>query len=434
MAEPLPDMDKLFMETVKGRYPLAAGPSTARFWTPKQTKIVVENPNADPNDPNPPPIEKDVDGQYVPRPDRSMVVLQALAIFGFLGIDHFYLRSTKTGIIKLLTLGGFGIWWLWDMLQVFTEKERVVNYGLTTPFDATLGIGQGMITDRSTEYSQNTSWFLWSLSTIFGFAGTTYLMLGRAYLGLRFLIITFLASGPVSLFITQTMQNGFGAAYAQVGFFGFLMSIFWMMLLLLGVGPVWLQHMYKALFDPADVMATGLPTPPVAIDAFRYWHRLYKDKENEVDPETETEYNTIRAHWDPTPEGIPAAELEKRFWIGYRERVRVDQSLPEVSFIPWLLVYRAFAIMGNKVWKMIAAAWNSIKSGAKMAKMVTPMGAASLAAEKAMEMAAAKQSGGARASAPSEPLSNEAKLIGIVLVTLLGGGAMKAFVDNVVAA
>lgn len=47
------------------------------------------------------------------RKNRIFALLLAL-LFGFLGLDRFYLGKIKTGILKLITLGGFGIWWCID--------------------------------------------------------------------------------------------------------------------------------------------------------------------------------------------------------------------------------------------------------------------------------------------------------------------------------
>ena len=50
--------------------------------------------------------------------DRSAVVAWALGLFlGVLGVDRFYLGKHQTGALKLLTGGGFGIWWLIDLIS-----------------------------------------------------------------------------------------------------------------------------------------------------------------------------------------------------------------------------------------------------------------------------------------------------------------------------
>lgn len=39
-------------------------------------------------------------------------------LLGEFGIDRFYLGYIGTGILKLITCGGFGIWWLIDLIQI----------------------------------------------------------------------------------------------------------------------------------------------------------------------------------------------------------------------------------------------------------------------------------------------------------------------------
>ena len=56
---------------------------------------------------------------------KSKVVALILSIFlGELGIDRFYLVYIVTGILKLITCGGFGIWWLIDLIMIATGKLK----------------------------------------------------------------------------------------------------------------------------------------------------------------------------------------------------------------------------------------------------------------------------------------------------------------------
>jgi TM2 domain-containing membrane protein YozV len=44
-------------------------------------------------------------------------------VFGSLGVDRFIMRKVGTGILKLITFGGFGIWWLIDVILIATKYD-----------------------------------------------------------------------------------------------------------------------------------------------------------------------------------------------------------------------------------------------------------------------------------------------------------------------
>ncbi|MHB0939826.1 MAG: TM2 domain-containing protein [Armatimonadota bacterium] len=51
--------------------------------------------------------------------DKQWMVALLLSIFlGTLGVDRFYLGYTVLGVVKLLTGGGCGIWWLIDVIMI----------------------------------------------------------------------------------------------------------------------------------------------------------------------------------------------------------------------------------------------------------------------------------------------------------------------------
>ncbi|MHB1346036.1 MAG: TM2 domain-containing protein [Candidatus Humimicrobiaceae bacterium] len=42
-------------------------------------------------------------------------------IFGELGVDRFIMGHVGLGILKLITGGGFGVWWLVDVILIATK-------------------------------------------------------------------------------------------------------------------------------------------------------------------------------------------------------------------------------------------------------------------------------------------------------------------------
>ena len=44
-------------------------------------------------------------------------------IFGSLGVDRFIMGKVGTGILKLITFGGFGVWWLVDVILIATKYK-----------------------------------------------------------------------------------------------------------------------------------------------------------------------------------------------------------------------------------------------------------------------------------------------------------------------
>ncbi|MFB0833743.1 Ltp family lipoprotein [Arthrobacter halodurans] len=62
---------------------------------------------------------------YAPQNQKSFLVTWILSLLlGVLGVDRFYLGKVGTGILKLVTLGGLGIWALVDLILILANKMR----------------------------------------------------------------------------------------------------------------------------------------------------------------------------------------------------------------------------------------------------------------------------------------------------------------------
>lgn len=103
---------------------------------------------------------------------RDYLVASILSIFlGWLGVDRFYLGYIGTGIVKLLTFGGLGIWALYDQIMIITDSKKDAD-------------GQPL---KDFERNKQTVWIL---------AGVLWLLnaLGGVFSGLLQVVVTAIAA------------------------------------------------------------------------------------------------------------------------------------------------------------------------------------------------------------------------------------------------
>jgi len=63
------------------------------------------------------------------------VALALATVLGLFGAHRFYVGKTGTGVLMAVTLGGAGIWWLYDMILVASGSFRDANDRLVRRWD-----------------------------------------------------------------------------------------------------------------------------------------------------------------------------------------------------------------------------------------------------------------------------------------------------------
>jgi len=128
-------------------------------------------------------------------PDRSFMTFMILSVLlGFLGFDHFYLRSYMSGFQKMFTNVFFlGIWYFWDLIQIFHDGKKVRTDGLSSPLDWIKGIGRGVFPtlEQEGKFEAPKSYLIYTfLAVCFGWLGADKFYIGNGWQGVLKLFST----------------------------------------------------------------------------------------------------------------------------------------------------------------------------------------------------------------------------------------------------
>lgn len=99
----------------------------------------------------------------------SYEVLLGLSVLGgFFGLDHLYMRSPVTAIAKfIVNVFCYGLWWLYDAVNVIFNDNVVKMYGLGIPGWGPFGIGAGVLA-KPVPDKKHLSFLAYSATLIFG--------------------------------------------------------------------------------------------------------------------------------------------------------------------------------------------------------------------------------------------------------------------------
>jgi hypothetical protein len=409
-APPEGSPEAVFNEKVTGNFPLSKSISSARYWAPiegdgKLTKRAdgTCQPEA-------------VNAPHVPRPNVDLNWLSWISLIGGpLGLDHFYANSPATGIAKLLTLGGFGIWWIWDVLQLWLEPKRVLNYGMMPPFDTRFHepVAQGMITDKPHPY-QITKFSLWATcEALFGFLGLNLWFMKKGVLAFfytGFLVALGFVIYYGSQFNTMTTYHkllyGLGAVFPVVVGFGHLWR--------------WLGNASRILMDPPELLLK---------DGIR--HGLFIDPEVDklINPYSQSAREDMhKKHPGAIFESYAPAQIRRMFAI----RTLSEKDVPEcgnqdgildvfvamikgVVFTLLALILSPLSFIKDAIWTAFTAVLDAIRGTKSSASTTTAIPIPSM-------------NGGGSA----DPLSTESLVLGGTLIALVLGGIIKGSVEHFV--
>lgn len=169
-----------------------------------------------------------------------MMVFTAFPLTGFFGIDHLLFRSPSTAFLKSITnIFTFGLWYVYDMVQVFSDKKFIKEYGFSKPMSGPAGLGldyfSGVTGEKDTLGPSK--------------SGIMSLVLFIVYL------FTTLAPFGVSNFVAGDVDGGIGKFLLSFGIWG----LFWVPFFMVAG----LMEVYRNMSDTGKIFTEGAirPTP-----------------------------------------------------------------------------------------------------------------------------------------------------------------------------
>ena len=119
---------------------------------------------------------------------------------GFLGLDHLYLRSPSTAILKFfVNIFFYGAWWLFDALNAFFNRDIVKVFGVGIPGLGPYGIGAGCLAHDIPD-KNHVNFFSYSFGLGFGglFGLDSYMVGNTGTALLRLMCLVSIIGAPIA--------------------------------------------------------------------------------------------------------------------------------------------------------------------------------------------------------------------------------------------
>jgi hypothetical protein len=202
--------------------------------------------------------------------------------------------------------------------------------------NAAAGIAQGMMTNTTTAYEENASYFTWSLTALLGgFAGLDYLVLGKPWQFINLLISAIFVVGYLSFILTMP-------SWTDLLSFRGIMSLIVLATLGVGVFAVWTTKI-QVLLNPRGLVRNGVEMTDNKDKTLNWFMKLVSDKNGQPAEGYEEDYDVLKHYYSITH------ILGKQFEIGHSTGERPPPDPTPIGFPPATIV----KVMGKQVYTAV---------------------------------------------------------------------------------
>jgi hypothetical protein len=178
--------------------------------------------------------------------------------YTFFGLNYFAVNEPLWGLAKLLTWGGFCLWWLWDLVFITSNGAFVQRNGFPAPFHVSQRLfGQGAISKGPAPFRQQSTYGLWALSTFLAPLGVQAIVEQNYPLFIRNMMNLMIILYTGYVVFSYIFIDGLDS----LSFFGWIWLLIIGSIFLTDIPTILLPwyNTVKVAFDPQTLMKQGIP-------------------------------------------------------------------------------------------------------------------------------------------------------------------------------